>query len=112
MRLGKLNRRVVIEQAVAGSPQQLPSGQPDFVWATYATVWASIEPLRGNERITAQALGSEIDVRIRCRYVAGVTAAMRVNFSGTYYNILAVIDPETRHRELQIMCKTGLNDGQ
>ena len=111
MRAGKLRHRVTIQQLTAGSPQQLPSGEPDTSWADYLTVYASIEPLRGRELLLAQQLVSEVSVRIRMRYRAGVTAAMRAVFEGVNYSILAVIDVELKHAELELMCSTGVNQG-
>jgi len=114
IRAGNLRHKVTVQQLVAGSPQQKASGEPDETWTTVATVWASIEPLRGREVLTAQQFGSEVKVRIRMRYctlVADITAAMRVVYDGKYYGIVAVIDPMLKHREIELMCTQGLNDG-
>lgn len=111
MRAGKLRHRVTIQQLVEGSPQQTPSGQPDTAWATFCTVWASIEPLRGRELIEANAVQSKLAVRVRIRYRAGVTAAMRVVHDSVVYPIEAVIDFEMRHVELHLMCSQGSANG-
>lgn len=111
MEAGKLRHRVTIQQFVAGSPQQLPIGEPDVAWTDLMTVWASVEPLKGRELLLAQQIQSEIDVRIRMRYRSGVTATMRATFNGVSYDILAVIDAEIRNAELELMCKTGTNNG-
>lgn len=107
MEAGKLRHRVTIQSLSAGSPQRTGSGQPDKAWATAATVWASIEPLRGREFFAADAVQSKVAVRIRIRYRAGITAAMRVLHGSTVYPIEAVVDPENRHVELQLMCSQG-----
>jgi SPP1 family predicted phage head-tail adaptor len=111
MRAGKLRHRVTLQSLTAGSPQQTASGQPDESWADEATIWASVEPLRGRELFAAQEHHSRVEVRIRLRYRAGITAAMRVSFDGRYYNIVAVLDREERHRELELMCEQGVNNG-
>jgi SPP1 family predicted phage head-tail adaptor len=108
---GKLRHRVVIQHKAAGSPQKRPSGAPDDAWATFATVSASIEPLRGRELIEAQAVQSRIEVRVRMRYLAGVTAAMRLSHGGLVYPIEAVVNPGTRNIELQLMCSQGVANG-
>lgn len=111
MRAGKLRHRVTIQSLVAGSPQQTPSGEPDVSWTDVATVWASVEPLRGRELFAAQEHHSRVEVRIRMRYRSGITAAMRVFWDSRYYNIVVVLDAEERHRELELMCEQGVNDG-
>ena len=111
MEAGKLRHRVTIQQLVAGSPQQLPNGEPDVTWTDYLTVWAFVEPLKGRELMLAQQMQSEVDVRIRMRYRSGVTAAMRAVYASVNYDILAVIDPDLRRVELELLCKVGTNDG-
>lgn len=111
MQAGKLRNKVTIEQYVAGSPEQRASGEPDAAWSVYATTMAEIRPLVGREFFAAQQVSSKVDTKIRIRYRTGVTAGMRVNKSGTYYNIEAVINVENRNRELMLMCGTGVNDG-
>src|SRR5689334_20690008 len=111
IRAGKLRHRVTIQSLVAGSPQQKPSGEPDVAWTDLVTCWASVEPLKGRELFAAQEHHSEIEVRIRIRYRSGISSAMRVVFEGKYYNIAATLDPDIRHRELELLCMQGVNDG-
>jgi len=80
------------------------AGQPIEGWTDIATVWAGVEPLRGQEFMAAGAMGASLTTRIRIRYLQGVTPAMRVLYGTRAYNINAVIDPEERHREMQLMC--------
>ena len=111
IRNGQLRNRVTIQQLATGSPDVFPSGEPDAAWTDVKTVWAAIEPLRGRELLAAQQIASEVSGTITIRYRAGVTAAMRVSFRSRYYEILAVIDPEERQRELELMCKQGVTEG-
>ena len=108
---GKLNKRVVIQHQVAGSPLQNSYGELNHVWETYATVWASIEPIQGREFWAQQQVQSEVSVRIRIRYLAGVTSDMRVQFGARIFSIEGVIEPKEQHREIQLMCSEGLNNG-
>lgn len=112
MRAGRLRHRGTIEHLVEGSPQKSASGESLAEWTTLATVWMSIDPLRGRELFAAQEHHSETTVRIRIRYRDDVTAQMRVLHEGVYYSILAVIDPDLRHRELELMCSSGLIEGE
>lgn len=97
---------------VEGSPQRTPSGASAATWSDLATVWMSIEPLRGRELFAAQEHFAEVTARIRIRYRDDVTAEMRVSHEGVIYAIGAVIDPELRHRELELMCTSGVIDDQ
>lgn len=108
---GRLRHRVTIQQLVAASPQQTASGQPDESWSTYLTVWAAVEPLNGRELYAAQEHHAEVTTRIRMRHRSGVTAKMRVTYGGMTYDIKAIVNPEERNRELQLLCAEGVNQG-
>jgi SPP1 family predicted phage head-tail adaptor len=112
MQAGKLRHKVTIEQLLVGSPQDTPEGAPDAAWTIILPdIWAAVEPLQGRELFAAQEHHSEVTTRIRIRYRPGITAAMRVAFDGRLYNIRSIIDREERHRELQLLCTEGVNDG-
>jgi SPP1 family predicted phage head-tail adaptor len=96
--------------------QRVKSGQGDAGertegWDTVATVMASVEPVSGREFFAAQQANSEVSTRIRIRYRADVDAAWRVFYQGRPYNIQAVMDRRTEHRELELLCSLGVNDG-
>lgn len=111
MQAGKLRHQVVLQQLVAGSPQQKASGEPDVSWAAAATVYAAVRPLGGRELFLAQQAASRVDAEIEIRYRAGVVAGMRAVHGTTIYNIEAVINPEGRKVRLILRCSTGLNQG-
>ena len=75
-----------------------------MAWSEFAVVAASVEPLRGREFWAAKEQQAEVTTRIRIRYLEGVTPKMQVLDGTTVYLINAVIDPEMRHQELQLMC--------
>lgn len=110
MQAGRLRHRVVIQHLVTGSPQYTPSGELDQDWEDFITTWASVEPLRGRELFAAQEHHAETEVRIRIRYRESIVPQMRVSFDGKIYAILSVIDQDHKHRELELMCSTGLID--
>lgn len=101
MNPGKLRHRVTFVQ-----DQEVPDGmggvtvQPVDV----ATVWAAVEPLQGRERYAAQQVQAETSHRVTIRYRAGLNTAMRIRFQGRMFNILAIIDPEERREQLQLLC--------
>lgn len=110
MRTGKLRKRVTIEQRGAG---QSTAGQPNAGWTTFFTAWASIEPLSGREMLVAEAAQSELTHRVTLRYraAAPVTAKMRVNYAGRFFNIRAVRDSEETHRVWILDCTESADRG-
>ena len=102
MNIGDLRHRITLQECVSG---QNEAGQPIQEWHDVATVWAAIEPLRGREYWAAAQVQSEVTTRIRIRYRSGIRPDMRVLYGGRVFNVTAVIDPEERHHELQLMCK-------
>ena len=111
MQAGKLRHRVTIQQLVAGSPQQNAGGEPDTTWTDVATVYASVEPLRGRELFAAQAVNSEVSGQIRMRYRAGISPDMRIVYAGRHYDILALVNPLERNIELLAYVREGPNNG-
>ena len=105
MRAGDLRHRVTIQQPVE---TQNAYGEPVVAWQDVATVWAAVEPLRGREFFDAQQVQARVDHRIRIRYRADVTPKMRVLLGSRAFNIQAVIEPESRRRELHLMCKEAI----
>jgi len=69
------------------------------------TVWASVEPLKGREFFASQKENSETTVRICIRHRSGISADMRILYDNKIFEMNAIIDPEERHTELQIMCQ-------
>lgn len=112
MQAGKLQHRGTIQQrAPAGSPANSSSGEAIDTWVDVATTWMSIEPIRGREFFSSEQVQSAVDVRIRMRYLPGITSLMRIVCDSVNYNILSVIDREERHADLELMCERGPADG-
>lgn len=109
MRSGKLRHRVTLQTQV--ETQNSFGEQETLSWQDYATVWGAVEPLQGREFFTAMQVNAETTVRIRIRYMTGVTSRMRVSFDSRIYNIKSIIDPDERNRELQLMCSEGISQG-
>lgn len=103
MSIGEKRHRVTIQQKTISrdNPERIAVES----WVDVATIWAAVEPLRGREFFQAQAINAEVTTLIRIRYRSGVLASMRILFDGVQYNILSVIDVNSQHRELHLMCK-------
>lgn len=100
---GALRNRVRLQQ---NTTTQDSTGMPVSGWADIATVWGSIEPLDGRELIQAGQVAAEVNTRIRIRYRAGLDAKMRVltEDGARAFEIHAIIQPELRTKELELLC--------
>jgi SPP1 family predicted phage head-tail adaptor len=80
-------------------------GDPIDKWVTFKSVWASKDPLLGNEFFAALTAGTKVEVKFNCRYFPGVTNAMRIRHGDETYEILSSIDVKSLHRELLCYCR-------
>ena len=101
MRAGTLRHKVIIQ---VGTEAQDGFGGVTLTWATFATVWAAIEPISGKEFFDSQQVNAEVTTRIRIRYLASVTPKMRVLHGARIYRIESTVDLNERTRELHLMC--------
>jgi len=101
MNAGRLNRRITIQSRPMGQDSY---GQETGSWTNFATLWADVEPITGNEFFTAAAVGSEINRRIVTRYHAGISASQRILLGDEVLDIEAVM-PDRRKTQLEILCK-------
>lgn len=108
MEIGKLNRRIVLQNLVAG---QDAIGQPTMVWTTLATVWANVRYLNGVESIKSDAPVSVAKASIRIRRRTDVVANMRAVLGTTIFDIKAVLPDEENRERVDLVCEQGANDG-
>lgn len=104
MKAGRLREWVLIQRRVNNLNA---FGEPTDLWTTIADTWAAVEPLAGREFFNAQQVQSDVTTRIVCRYssaLSSVTPKDRIKHGSAIYDIRSVIDPDSRHRELQFMC--------
>lgn len=104
MRTGKLRHRVTLQQLGARVDDGTGGGSIPYIDA-YENVAASVEPLEGNELLRAEQFESTLTHRVRTRYYAGVRPHWRIQYGSRVFDIKHVIDPEERHRELEMMCQ-------
>lgn len=102
MRIAKLRHRLTIQSLILSDDGY---GGSDEVVSDVATVWGSIDPVKGGEYYKAQQVNSEVTHKATIRYRSDITAAMRISFGGRTFEILAVMDPEERHEILELLCK-------
>jgi SPP1 family predicted phage head-tail adaptor len=107
MNIGKMRHKITIEQKTEVSDG---AGGYTESWISFATVWASVEPISGKEYYEAQQTQSEATHKIRIRYRTGILPSMRVNFKGRIFAITSPpINWEERNRELMLECTEVLD---
>ena len=108
---GKLKHMVTIESLT--QTRDAEGGMVD-TWSLFATSWAAIKNLSGNERtVTAQGgKTAEARTEFTIRYLPGVTAKMRVVYNDKFYDIAHVNDYDESHRFIVLTCSTGVNLGR
>lgn len=105
MRAG--NRRSFMKIEVPEQVKQ-PNGSVKTEWKPYISLWASIETLKGNEKVSAAASWPSADQKISFRYVIGLLPTMRVVFNDKIYSILNVNNVDERDRDIVLTTNTGV----
>jgi len=108
MRSGQLRHVLIIERPtnVKGS-----MGGSSQTWATFATVRGGLDFSGSRQVLAEQQINGEIIGMATIRYMEGITADMRINHEGNYYNISKPFSPDGKNRELKIPFTKGLSDG-
>ena len=81
------------------------TGQKISVWANFRTARAGISPRSSAEAIAGDQIESIGSHRIDCRYIAGITAAMRIKFGTRIFQIVGIVNPDERNQWLEIECR-------
>ena len=68
----------------------------------FASVWATVEALSGDEQFVAGTQVSKVSHRVVLRYLAGVTSAMQVRWQGRKFQITDVLNPDGRTKMLAL----------
>ena len=102
MRIGKLRHRVELQRQAENRDGY---GQPIRSWATFATVWGSVEPLQGRELEHAKQITAETSHKITIRYQDSLNVENRVVYGDRIFDIEAILNPHERNEYLLLMCK-------
>jgi len=105
MQIGKL-RHYVDLQSSSDVPNDV--GEIEKDWSTFASVWASIEPLSGRELLQYQQLNAELSHRIVIRYNSSINNKCRVVFDSRIFDINVVKNLEERNVHQELLCKEAL----
>lgn len=83
-------------------------------WSNYGSpIWASIEPLRGQELYAAQQVQAEVTHKVRIRYstdVSSVGPTNQVVYGLRTFEVLAALNILERNKELELLCKERIGD--
>lgn len=84
MDAGKLDQRVTLQSV--SSTTDAGGGRVE-TWATVATLWASVRPMSGRERLQADQLESPANYRVTIRRRTDLTTDKRILWKGKPLNI-------------------------
>lgn len=104
-RIGNLRERVTLEKRI--ETQDPGTGEPIIDWTPLATVFARVEPLKGEERFVAHQVVASHHYRVFIRYRDDMTVLDRVVWNGLELGIQATSNPDERRRFLQIDCEAA-----
>lgn len=102
VQIGNLRHRVAVQNTTA--TRDAAGGQTD-TYSTDTTVWAAVNPLRGQELINAQQVQMEITHKITMRHTTHVIDTTRILFDSRSFEVTEIIDPYERNQFLELMCK-------
>lgn len=82
-------------------------GEPSETWEPVKTgIWASKEPLLGNEYFVAFTTDSKVEVKFNMRYIPGITSDMRIKHGNEVYEIIGPpVNVKGLNRELLCYCR-------
>ena len=102
MRAGRLRHRITFQNRVNTADG---NGGNVITWTDNRTVWGSVEPKKGKEFFDSATENADIDGRIVTRYFSGFDPTMRVNWKSRsrVFNIEAVVNPDERNRDFEIL---------
>lgn len=81
-------------------------GEPVDEWITFKSgVWASKDPLLGNEFFNALTTDTKVEVKFNMRFINGVKDDMRIRHGNEVYEILSAVNVKGLNRELLCYCK-------
>jgi len=99
--ISQLRHRVTLQQPSLASDGM---GGGIRTWTDVATVWASIEPLRGSSFWQAQQVQAKTTHTVTIRYRPGITTDYRIAFGSRRFQIDAIQNPSEANRYLLLYC--------
>lgn len=102
MDIGKLRHDIQIQSSANA---QDGYGEQSKVWTTEESVFASIQPMRGQELLEFQQMNVELSHRIIIRHTDNATPANRIKFGTRIFDINVVRNINERNIMQELLCK-------
>lgn len=103
MRPGTMNRKVALQSAT--ETRSASSNEKIAVWSIYATVWASLKPLKGNELLLAEQVHSETTHIVTIGYRSDLTTEHRIKYGARIFEIVSALNNNEANIDLVMQCK-------
>lgn len=105
VQVGELKHRLTLQFE---DPQ--PDGQGGYtpIWTDLGVVWASVQPISGQEALVARQLQDSITHKVRMRWRPNVKAAMRLKWGTRLFNIRKVSNLDEGNVWLELRCEEGV----
>lgn len=105
---GALRQRVTFQ-----TETEMPDGGGGYErgWSDVITVWGSLQPERGRERLQADRLQASLGGVLRVRSsteTRAITEAHRVLIDGVPYQIRSIANPDQKNRYLEMTVERGV----
>ena len=97
---GEKRERPIVQVA---TPTVDAEGQPVKSWATFDTIWASVDFLYGSELEAMQKINSSISVKFTTHYRTDILVTHRLSWRSEFWNILAIL-PESDKFDMVLAC--------
>lgn len=103
-RIGRLRHRVLLQRQTPELDSLGRQTRGDAKWITTDTVWAEVRELSGKQAELAKQQVADASHAVTIRYRAGVDHTMRLLFRDRVLEIKAVLDADSDHRQLLLLC--------
>lgn len=105
VKIAELNQRITIQTQTRTSDGQ---GGWTVTWATFATVWAKVKPVRAKERFFAEQVQEVVTHEICIRRLTGLTTEMRVIHGASTLQLKGKIRYDARQFFMYIDAEEGV----
>lgn len=102
MLIGRLRHRVELQSS---TETRSSVGEPVKTWTTYATVWAGIEPLRGQVALVAQQINAELTHHVTMRYNSALDEGDRIVYGARIFDVNVIRNVGGRKSAHELLCK-------
>lgn len=108
MKIGKLRHRITLLVPSGTTSNTVGEEIPSYV--EFATVWASIDPVKRRTYSTDEREIEEYGFYdIVIRYLSGLRDDMRIMFKNRIFEIKRIDNIEERNREIHLLCYEKVN---